>query len=156
LSSGDPKLKKRLFLNVTGKFFISNFFFSEKIYPFFSENDSFSLAIFSCNIKGKWFHYANHPFPIISLFFKFYQLLNYFSLQFFFLLFCFLGVAHPTRTCIKVILAKHQTSQDSSVVRFLLLDITARRKKSGDSLVANPSTTTRQPLTHELTSKTKN
>ena len=61
--------EKRLFLNVTGKFFILNFFFSEKIYPFFSDNDSFSLEILSCNIKGKCFHYANHPFPIFSLFF---------------------------------------------------------------------------------------
>jgi hypothetical protein len=34
------------------------------------------------------------------------------------------------------------------VVCFPPLDITARRKKSGDSLVANPSTTTCQPLTH--------
>jgi hypothetical protein len=65
-------------------------------------------------------------------------------------------VAHPTRTCVEEILAKHQTFQDSSVVRFPLLDITARRKKSGDSLVANPSTTTRQPLTHKLTSKNEN
>jgi hypothetical protein len=55
-----------------------------------------------------------------------------------------------------VILAKRLTSQDSLVVRSLPLDITARRKKSGDSLVANPSTTTRQHLTPELTLKTKN
>jgi predicted solute-binding protein len=39
------------------------------------------------------------------------------------------------------------------VVCFPPLDITARRKKSGDSLVANPSTTTCQHLTHKLTIK---